>query len=177
MKGTLNHATQGGPDGLCGIYSLINFMRSWEFARELTENHRESFRYLLRSAERLNLLTADRLHAGFEWHELCEIFNLTAHSLQEPFKAVAISALRRRLATKTNRKILEHIFNEEGEAVVSVDQHEHWVLAYGFSSSGKISVFDSDASSRRGELETSKLSRPFIGVALLPIGSNLAEIG
>ena len=169
----MQHAKQGGPDGLCGIYCLINFMRDWELERDLEDNHREAFRYLLRSAERLRLLTADRLHDGFEFFELCEIFDLTANSLREDYRSVPIRTLQQRLPNRTNRELLCMIFEEGGEAIVSVDRHKHWILAYRFMSTEKLSVFDSDASSRRSSIQVSELGRPFQGLALLPKASSL----
>jgi hypothetical protein len=177
MMAVSMHAKQGDPDGLCGIYCLINFMRDWKFERDLSDNHRESFRYLLRSAERLKLLTADRLHDGFEWHELCEIFNLTTKSLHEPYQSIPIVALQRRFPRWTNRDLLCAVFEDSGEAVVSVDRHKHWVLAFRFISSDTLSVFDSNASSRRKSIEIRELARPFNGLALLPAGSTLLGIG
>jgi hypothetical protein len=119
---------QGDPDGLCGIYALLNFLR----ARAITANDEAIFHELLISAEKLGLLTAYRLYDGFDEHVLLQIFQTTADRNRWPFRAILLGAF----GHGTFSDKLKVVLDAEGEIVTSVNASGHWVLTYGASKSG-----------------------------------------
>jgi hypothetical protein len=163
---------QGDADGLCGIYCLINFMRSWRLGADIRKSDRESFKYLMRSAEQLSVLTPDRLHDGFEWHELTDIFNKTAQTLREPYKAIPFVHVKAQIRDRSIAGILAAIMEQKGQAVLSVDKGEHWVLATEFKSK-KVKIVDPSRRTSRQSIALSSIDSDHAGLALLPTGSSL----
>ncbi len=166
-------STQGDADGLCGIYCLINFMHIWNSPRVLD---RESFKYLMRSAEQLSLLTPDRLHGGFEWQELVSLFNHTAKALRKPFKAIPFADMESQVVTQNLRGILSATFGElNGAAVIHVssksDEDGHWLLAAAFKGKKTIVVIDPSRDGKVKSVLLDKVSTESTGFSLLPTSS------
>ena len=168
--------TQGDADGLCGIYCLINAMRDWNLESKVRDADREAFRYLMRSGERLNLLTPDRLHDGFEWHELTEIFNLTAKTLREPFKAVPFVDITKQTNLVLSEEFLPIVFEQKGKAVISIDRGEHWVLATGMQGKKSVAVIDPSRRSTRSSVPIKSIDSNHTGLAILPLSATLKLI-
>jgi hypothetical protein len=160
-------AKQGAADGLCGIYCILNCVRGW------FDDEREAFRYLVQSAERLGILTSDRLHGGFELHELQDIFNLTSKIMGKDWIAIRADRLPENFQKRSNSRKLLAIFIAGGKAIISVDRREHWVLAKKFSVKDSLQISDSDPDKKRSSINLSELSRPFTALALLPSSSAL----
>ena len=70
-------AKQGHGDSLCGIYSLLNVMASFEKTPKKweSERHRVMFGQLIMAADKLGYLDLYHLTVGFEAFELRELFD------------------------------------------------------------------------------------------------------
>tara|TARA_R110001606_G_scaffold48184_1_gene122492 strand:+ start:1152 stop:1679 length:528 start_codon:yes stop_codon:yes gene_type:complete len=136
-------AQQGQPDGLCGLYALINFLHTWpDLGTTVSERQQEAFRYLFEAAEELNLLNAHYLHSGFEQHYLHAIFNRTAENIRLPFRALFLDEFKEGLGSIDDRELLSEVCQNGGCAVIPVGSDQHWVLAHKVKSR-KICVDDS----------------------------------
>lgn len=160
---------QGSLDGLCGIYGLINFIVHKKIIPGKSyEQGREAYRYILESAEQTGHLTAHRLHDGYEWPLLIEIFNHWAALYHHPYKAFALARISGLQKRPTNKSVIGTIINAGGAALVSVKQGKHWILATGFDDQGKFISADPDAEDPEGARV--KFDDLTCGLALLPDG-------
>jgi hypothetical protein len=164
-------AKQGTGDGLCGIYCLINFMRGW-FESDPTENDREAFRYVMRAAEQLDILTADKVHSGYEETDLRDIFDSVVATRSKDFRSIPVRLTNKResiVKCRTKQKK----FGDGGQAILSVDDREHWVLATQLLGNNMIQILDPCPRARRIQMKIEDLAKPFTALALLPLGSEL----
>jgi hypothetical protein len=168
------HATQGAADGLCGIYSLVNFMQDQPRIRKANvHGHKVAFAHLLKSAEDLQLLNAERICAGFSADDLVAIFNKTAQRKRIPFKAVELAAVLPTDGQPTSIELMERILDEGGVAIVLRHGDKHWVLAHGLSDDRRIQIKDSGHNPRYRTAQVSYLRILDDGVAILPGRSRL----
>jgi hypothetical protein len=141
-------AQQGGPDGLCGIYSLLNFIHSLpQFSAsnlELQdEQDQEIFRYLLEAAHELDLLLPARLSYGFEQHHLRAIFNHTCDNLDLDYSAISLKAYAKGRSETEITSVIKSVVEDLGSAaVVHLNKCNHWVLAYDYKN-GNVHLDDS----------------------------------
>ena len=157
---------QGTADGLCGIYCLVNFICSRKFPTEFV-GQRNALRYLLESAERLQLLRPHKIAEGFEWHELLEIFNDVSSRLFSHYIAVPLHLVDEEIDDDGWSDFFRKVFHERkpGEIalVLNVAGGEHWVLGDSLSEKENgVLVKDSTQKSPR-----STVSRPASAEGLL----------
>ncbi|WP_156340309.1 hypothetical protein [Sphingomonas sp. Leaf17] len=174
-------AQQGGPDGLCGVYSLINFFRN----RSEFSSDRETFRYVFEAIEQLQLLSALHMWDGFEWPKLRAIFDKVSNDWCMGYVAVPLFAVCQEIGTEDIFSVTEAVVADGGEVVWPFEKNgDHWVLVYKVAD-GEIFMDDSEIS----EVERTKshsftkaaLSRKHglnatIGLALVPTDSKLAKL-
>jgi hypothetical protein len=128
-------AQQGEPDGLCGIYSLLNFIHALpeycaKTRKEQNEEDQEILRYLLEASHELGLMLPQMLSHGFEQYHLRAIFNRTCENLDINFRAKSLSSYASENKCKNVLKAIGRVVGEKGAAVVHLNEHDHWVLAY-----------------------------------------------
>lgn len=180
-------AQQGGPDGLCGLYSLLNFIHAHaEFGEdEQDDNDREAFRYLLESTEQLGLLTAHHLHDGFEWHMLRVIFNHACDSIRLPYIAVPLVAVSEYAKNTDIFEIVKLVASHGGEVVAHLGKtDDHWILVHGVNR-GRLCADDSALTDEELEkgffISRGRSQKDFgitasLGLALVPKSSVLAGL-
>lgn len=167
---------QGNVDGLCGLYALVNFISNKvQLADDDYTTGREAFRYLVESAEALGHLTAHRMHDGFEWPLLKEIFNHWAERYEQPYQAYSLSRVTSLERNPSSNSVIQTIVNADGGVVLSVKRGRHWVLVMtGRRDDGRFEVIDAD--SRYPEEPRKKFDDIRCGVALISKNSNLKKV-
>lgn len=121
-------AQQGGPDGLCGLYALLNFLRN--HPRFRGDKDQDILRYLLESARHLNLLNPVNISHGFEAHQIRSIMADICTEFDLKYKFEVLWPDTRSLNVQEFYQKLADLTKCGGAAVVSVDAGEHWVLAH-----------------------------------------------
>ena len=169
-RGTV--AKQSLHDGLCGFYCLVNAIRGWDRLNDAADP--DAFRYLLEAADRLGLFKVEKIAKGYESHELVDIFNEFARAHRFPAKALHLQAAAEAFEGWTFAVQAKRIFDVGGQIVVSVDDGDHWVLAYDFKYDGdkkvnnlRILVEDANPSDR-AVLDIGKGKIGEAGLILLP---------
>jgi hypothetical protein len=157
---------QGGPDGLCGIYCLINHMRAWELGDDNRTNDQEALRYLLQAAQSLGFLDPHRLVNGYEVFEILLIFNRVAEWLRRDVRAVHLDQIGKKIGSGKLRKVCEWVFTVGGEVIVSEKDGGHWLLAIS-SNMAELKVMDSDPSNASVSRKYSEILQELHGLALI----------
>ena len=159
---------QSNIDGMCGLYCLVNAIKSDPLMMGKLENDRarDALRYVLESAERLGLLTSYRMWSGYHWHELIEIFNHFSDRVRFPFRAISFEEMNEIGRWSSGVAMISHIVDIDGSAIISVDRGNHWVLVKGRQGDGEFSVVDPAPGSNRHSI--TRLVDRFNGVAILP---------
>ena len=162
-------ARQGTHDGLCGVYCLINAMRNNERFANAGE---DLLRYLLEAAYRINILIPSKISHGYEAHEITDIFNEFARSLDIQWNARLLSSLVRDFPKLSLTVLVKRIFEEGGEIVIHTSDFDHWFLAYSFDLENKrYLVEDSDGAEEQTWIAPKRVQN--VGVVLLPTESAL----
>jgi len=172
---------QGDPDGLCGIYCLINHMRDWGLEEEdkngeiKKTNGQEALRYLLQAASTLGFLDSRRLVDGFEDFEIIQIFNRVAEWRRLDVRAVHLEEVGRKIGSDDLLETCKWVFDQgQGEVVLCENGGGHWVLAIASERSG-FKVLDSDRASSDGNRKSISFMDGLHGIALLRPTSALAN--
>lgn len=167
-------AIQGNADGLCGLYCIINFLKQFKLGEDskaakmpmVRRHHRESFRYVMRAAESLGFLTADRLYDGFEAPELRLILDRTMELIDEEYHAETLDRLNRQLEIENYDALLTEVLEKGGVAIISVENEGHWILAISRRGKKTLNVIDPSKGTRAISID--QVDHNFDGIAIFP---------
>ena len=132
-------AQQGDLDGLCGVYTGVNF-----FCRKLNfeatgGEAKKIFRDLLSELNTQGKITVHRLCKGFAEGQLQKAFNKVAKKWKAQVKVQRLEVFINRIGAKTVFDAIAAL--EPGQAaMLNMNRGGHWVLAFGCD--GKIMHVD-----------------------------------
>ena len=165
-------------DGLCGIFCLVNAVRNWGES-SFSPDDRDSLRYMIEAAERLNLFSSHRYMNGLEAHEMIDIFCEFSRAHRFPARAIHLSTMANALEKWSFSVQSKRIFEQAGQILLPVDSGRHWVLAYGYDfENARILVDDPDPDPNPENVKTNIASQGIWGggrqgVLLLPNNCSL----
>jgi hypothetical protein len=117
---------QGQADGLCGLYSLLHFLKQTnEFA---SEDGTDVLWYLLEAARHNGWLNPYTLTQGFEDFQLKSILDLQIKNYRMSFRTVFLRDARQASKISSAKALLEAVTRKGGSAVVSSQRRDHWLL-------------------------------------------------
>ena len=165
-------ARQGTNDGLSGIYCLINAIRDDD--RLKGSSGKDILRYLLEAASRLNNLLPAKISNGYEAHELTDIFNEFARSLNLSWRAGLLIKVRHTFPLFSPTIVSKRILEEGGKIILRTEDCDHWLLAYMYNF-GKHAylVEDPDLEHEKTKISSKKVTER--GVVILPTRAHLAR--
>lgn len=133
---------QGQSDGMCGIYSLLNFLhRTKGFGWE--DDSTETLWYLLDASRQLGWFNPYTLTQGFEEHQLKAIIDLQFANYKMPYETFSVGEVSEQLGIKNFYDLAEKVTKKNGSLVASWDRRNHWVLVT--AEAGEVVVIDSYA--------------------------------
>lgn len=159
---------QGSVDGLCGLYSLLNFLEADPFfadeiGRRSSRKSRSynAFWYILDCAERNGLLTATYLYDGYCDHHLLHLFSKLTDELDLPYHCRRLAPALRDFKEHEGRQsdgqltdFARWLFSAKGKAgLICMATQDHWTLVSGLRGA-KLIVADSSDGSRTQKLMT-----------------------
>lgn len=114
---------QGRMDGLCGLYSIMNFCVEKKLFGPGVKKEAEW--YVFEAVEMEGLLTTYHLYYGFEVQHLFAIFRRLCENLRIPYRPVYLDTLGGGPEQAVSKAI------DFGGAVVGgFDGSSHWILVY-----------------------------------------------
>jgi hypothetical protein len=162
---------QGSTDGLCGIYSLLNFFQKQKYFDDPDFTDGPSvtaFWYLVEAMGAEGLLSPYYLVYGLESQQIRAIANkiCTDHGLA--FQAVALKSVLEHLGLKHFIDLAPTLFEKRNTAaVVGEDGKSHWVLIDDWKG-GYLQVRDSSNVERLQVGRSAALNITHDGVVILP---------
>ena len=138
MKGVLQ---QGQADGLCGLYSILNFLQTTEWQADSSV---EGMRYLFDSSHELGWLNPNTLIDGFEDWQLNKIVNLQLERYFIDYKSYILSEVVKSVEVKSFVELSHRVASARGSIIAKVSRKAHWVLIEG--GSGTPWIYDSAGS-------------------------------
>lgn len=164
---------QGTVDGLCGIYSLLNFLRTQECFEEAGKTRAQNaFWYLLEAMEAEGTLTPFRMFYGLNTFHLERIFNRICTDFRLGHKAMRLEEVGALLAIDTTPGTIKHVVAGGGAVVCGYGNESHWLLIDD-RQEGSFMVRDSGAERERvARAKEGLISAE--GLVLIRAGSRLA---
>jgi len=156
---------QGQADGLCGLYSVLNFLERTEW-KDWVDHNLQS---LLYAAQHFGWFTPHHLTAGFEDHQLKAILDLQFSNYRMSYQTAFLSDVLASCDDDRFHELLERIVAKGGSAIIHKDIKDggHWLLVT--RDDGDTVVLDSDDQKRpRSLLAERRLKRSEWGVVILP---------
>jgi len=123
---------QGHEDGLCGIYSLLNFFQNEHLFTDLAG--KSQFWIICEVAERLGLLKADHIANGYAAYQLKEIFDAVCSKLCLPYRSELVREVGRHLEENQGAAFKKIV--DQGGALIFMPEDGHWALLHGYDESG-----------------------------------------
>ena len=156
---------QGQSDGLCGIYSLLNFLiRTRGFG---WQDSSDSLWYLLDASRQLGCFNPYTLTQGFEEHQLKAIIDLQFENYRMPYKTFSIGELSKQVGIKNFYDLANKVTVKNGSLIASWDRRNHWVLVT--AEAGDMVVIDSAAGGKALSLNRRQKSLTLAGgLIILP---------
>lgn len=131
---------QGDGDGLCGIYSILNFLQQTEWA----DDPKVGLQFLLYSVEEFGWLTPHYLTEGFEEHHLKAILDQQIDRYRLSYKTYyVLDTMRVNNKLRSFSALAEAVESSGGAIIASPAGRAHWVLLGALSK--KMKVWDSAA--------------------------------
>ncbi len=152
-------ARQGSYDGLCGIYSIVNFFSRLEKMKAGNSNKlaKKFLKTALKAIENDKKLTVQNLLAGFWQGQLIKAAEAVATKHRKDIKIITLAAFIKEEKISDVRNLVE-VLKGRGVAILNLRKPGHWVLAYSKSSgalkyddsaSGKVKSLGSEVIARR----------------------------
>jgi len=138
-------AQQGASDGLCGVYSLVNFLaranccprlQKYEdcdgeaFTSRGEDAHRKIFRELVYAADQTGNLTAATIADGFSPHRLKETFFKFAERQNIQVQCRSLSEVVVEAQTEDIFKLASIFCGTKSAILAHMGDRDHWVLIY-----------------------------------------------
>ena len=162
MKGALQ---QGHGDGLCGIYSLMNFLHTYPNSNWRDAN--ETLKCLFKSCEERGWLNPHQLTWGYEDYQLIQVIEDQFRNYRMNFAAYFSKDIAEDNGITSFHELADRVAKSSGALIASWDAKNHWVLVR--SIKGKLTVFDSSSAETVFTLTKSRKSLTLSGgVAILP---------
>ncbi|MBM7406660.1 MULTISPECIES: hypothetical protein [Sphingomonas] len=165
---------QGQVDGLCGIYSILNFFRSRDEFK-IAVHEADEFWVILDVAERLGLLRADFVVQGYGDYQLAEIVGGVCDRLQLPFEAVRLGRVGGRDLQPAT--VFDYVLERGGAAIIQYGDR-HWALLHD-RRDGKYALDDSNPAAKKAPeltVEQANKLNADLGIAIIPTPSNMLAI-
>ncbi|WP_157093094.1 hypothetical protein [Paraurantiacibacter namhicola] len=165
---------QGNADGLCGLYSILNFLKSLSDWR--SETPEGAMKIVLEAAQSEGALTPEKITGGFCSDELQRIANRVFARFRMPYRAYHFEEIEWREEDDAYQN--HHQVLDSGGAIIGGrDGREHWVL-FRRTVDGPVLVNSADQKQPtrafNGRLKSHCSSD---SIALLPITRATVEIG
>ena len=130
---------QGGADGLCGLYALLNWLRTTPVYED--EDHERILWYLLEAARQHGWLDPHTLTCGFEDFQLKAIVDWQIENHRLPFQSAFLRDVKVSMGVTSVAEFLRRLVAAGGVAVVSSQRRNHWLLVR--TNSDGPSIYDS----------------------------------
>jgi len=139
---------QGTADGLCGIYSILNFLQTTDWLEYEASTGLEA---LLECANHFGWFTPSYVTNGFEDYQLKKILDYQIEAYRLPYQTFFIADTLLQRGNGSFSYLAQSLKGREGSALIaSKSRRSHWVLIK--SHNGKMIILDSANGGAKSEL-------------------------
>ena len=118
---------QGDADGLCGIYAVMNFLRS-KRASWQREDASTTLCHLLEACAGFGWFTPRHITNGFEDRELKAVIDRDIDNYRLPYSAFYIDDVLRSWKCGSFTGLVDSVMERDGAIIASEELKDHWVL-------------------------------------------------